>query len=65
MGVIAVLLCYRDSFEMCLFLQLHQNQNVVVTLFLVSGDTQKYQKCRLLRQINDPVISFSHIETRD
>ena len=29
-------------------------------LFLVSGLTQKYQKCHVVCQVTGPVISFSH-----
>ena len=39
--------------------------NISVTLFLVSGLTQKCQKCHLVCQMHCTVIPFSHIRILD
>ena len=44
-----------------LFLVLKVYELHLENLFLVSGPTQKYQKCHFVCQINGLVISFSHI----
>ena len=43
-----------------LFLVLKVNDLHLEYLFLVSGLTQKYQKCHVVCQITGPVIAFSH-----
>ena len=47
--------------KVVLFLVLEVYDLNLEYLFLVSGHTQKYQKCHLVCKIYGPVISSSHI----